>query len=284
MWYKAISRVLHFQNSVPVLATTIWAILINSLKTSLQFLRPPNYFALMQPIILLHGALGAASSMLSLSKALDPLAEVHILDFSGHGESRWPESGFSIETFENDVLRFMNARNIRTAHLFGYSMGGFVALRLARQYRERILTVTTLATKMDWTEESCSRESMMLDVDAMESKVPRFVAALAAIHPRSGWRMIVEHTQKMIQGMYQYRFSKDELGQISQPARVMVGDRDKMVSLTETIDTYRALPNGSLCILPDTPHPMEQTDKTLLASLIRPVLGKVPSEAFNLIP
>src|SRR4051794_9210790 len=113
----------------------------------------------MQPIILLHGALGAASSMVSLSNALDSIAEVHIMDFSGHGEAQWPDKGFSMETFEADVIGFMDARGLKAAHLFGYSMGGFVALRLAATYPDRILTVTTLATKLAWIEETCIKES-----------------------------------------------------------------------------------------------------------------------------
>jgi pimeloyl-ACP methyl ester carboxylesterase len=231
----------------------------------------------MQPIILLHGALGAASSLYSLSKLLDPHSEVHILDFSGHGEARWPEHGFSVETFESDVVRLMDARGISAAHVFGYSMGGFVGLRLAARLPKRFLSVTTLATKMDWTEATCSKESAMLNADAMESKVPKFVAALSAAHPRNGWRMIVEHTQELIRSMSQYRFSPEDLASINLPVRLMVGDRDKMVGLDETIATYRALPNASLCVLPDTPHPLENVNRQLLASLIHNTMVKADS-------
>jgi len=237
----------------------------------------------MQSIILLHGALGAAASMVSLSNALDSLAEIHIMDFSGHGEAKWPEEGFSMETFEADVIRFMDARGLKTVHLFGYSMGGFVALRLAAQYPDRILTVTTLATKLAWTEETCIKESSMLNADAMESKVPKFVAGLATMHPHSGWRAIVENTQQLIKGMYQYKLSPEELEQTKQPVLLMVGDRDVMVGLDETTEAYKALPNASLCVLPQTPHPLEKANKPLLASLVRTMLPKESPEAFNLM-
>lgn len=237
----------------------------------------------MQPIILLHGALGAASSMVSLSNALSTFAEVHFMDFSGHGEAEWPEDGFSMDTFEADVIRFMDTRELKAAHLFGYSMGGFVALRLAAKHPDRVLTVTTLATKLAWTEETCMKEASMLNADAMESKVPKFVTGLTAIHPCAGWRPIVEHTQQLIQGMHRYKLSHEELAQIKQAVRLMVGDRDKMVSIGETIDAYKALPNASFCVLPETPHPLENTDKALLASLIQPMLSKASSEAFNLM-
>jgi pimeloyl-ACP methyl ester carboxylesterase len=162
-------------------------------------------------------------------------------------------------------------------------MGGFVALRLAAKHPERILTVTTLATKLAWTEETCLKESSMLNADAMESKVPKFVAGLASVHPRAGWRKIVESTQEIIQSMHRYRLSQEELGQIKQPVQLMVGDRDMMVTIEETMEAYKALPTGSFCVLPETPHPLEKANKQLLASLIQNMLSKASSEAFNLI-
>jgi pimeloyl-ACP methyl ester carboxylesterase len=227
----------------------------------------------MQPIILLHGALGAAQSMLPLSKALDDIAEVHILDFSGHGEARWPDAGFTMEVFEQDVLRLMDARSLAAAHIFGYSMGGFVGLRLARTFPDRISSVTTLATKFDWTEEICAKEAGMLDADALEAKVPRFTAGLGQTHPANGWREVVDETRRMLQGMYRYRFSPEELAGIPVKVRLMVGDRDKMVRIDETLDSFRALTNGEFAVLPATPHPLEAANRDLLAAHIRGMLN-----------
>ncbi len=228
----------------------------------------------MQPIILLHGALGAASQLLLLSKSLNSLAEVHIMDFSGHGEASWPQEGLSIETFEADVLRLMDTQSIAAAHLFGYSMGGFVGLRLALSAPERIRSLTTLATKMIWTEGACAKEAAMLNADMMEAKIPKFVAGLAAAHSRHGWRKLVEHTQRLISGMSRYCFEPEELAGIRQPVQMMVGDRDKMVSIDETMAAYRTLPIGSLTVLPNTPHPLESVDTKLLASLIHSHIAK----------
>ncbi len=228
----------------------------------------------MQALILLHGALGAASSLLPLSNVLKAHAEVHTIEFCGHGEAQWPgeADGFIIETFEQDVIRYMDAHGIAAAHIFGYSMGGFVGLRLAAHVPGRILSVTTLATKMDWTEEACAKESAMLNADVMEAKVPRFVAMLAAAHPANGWHMLVENTQILLRDMSRYRFSNEALAALAQPVRLMVGDRDKMVSLAETMAAFRALPNASLAVLPDTPHPLEGAKPELLARLILGVI------------
>jgi hypothetical protein len=48
----------------------------------------------------------------------------------------------------------------------------------------------------------------------------------------------------------------------------MLGDRDKMVTLEETVTVYKNLLNAQLCILPNTPHPLEQVNVDLLAYVI----------------
>jgi pimeloyl-ACP methyl ester carboxylesterase len=173
-----------------------------------------------------------------------------------------------MEVFEDDVLRFMDEKGIAAAHLFGYSMGGFVALRLALRAPERILSLGTLATKMDWTEASCAAESSMLQPEAIAEKVPRFAEMLAATHPRNGWRKVVSETQRMIAEMHLHRITEEALSHIQQPACIMLGDRDKMVSIEETVALYRALPDASLAVMPDTPHPLERANMQVLAALI----------------
>lgn len=241
----------------------------DGISLSIKTIRFSLYFAPMQPIVLLHGALGSARSMYPLSTLLDDIADVHILDFSGHGEARWPEDGYSMQRFELDVLQLLEERNLSAVHIFGYSMGGFVGLRLAKSHPEKVLSVVTLATKFDWTEENCLRESQSLDADTLETKVPKFVAGLAQAHPRHGWRKVVDNTRDLLKGMSEYRFRNGDLGSIQTKVRLMVGDRDKMVRIDETREAFRSLPNAELAVLPGTPHALEAVNRELLAAHIR---------------
>jgi hypothetical protein len=49
----------------------------------------------------------------------------------------------------------------------------------------------------------------------------------------------------------------------------MLGDRDKMVSLEETVTVSKQLPNASLAVLPQTSHPVEKADPVVLSFFIR---------------
>ena len=55
------------------------------------------------------------------------------------------------------------------------------------------------------------------------------------------------------------------LGAIQCPVRLAVGDRDATVSLEETRDAMRAIPQAQLEVLPGTPHPFEKVPLTRLA-------------------
>ena len=228
----------------------------------------------MQPLLLLHGALGTSQSLLPLTSALSSVAKIYTLDLPGHGAAAWPEEGFSMEVFEKDVLRFMDANGLEAAHIFGYSMGGFVGLRLAMAHPDRILSLTTLATKLDWTEETCARESQMLNPDVLEAKAPKFTTALAEVHTQHGWRRVMEETRRLLGSMSNYKLSPAMLATIGTRVRLMLGDRDKMVRLDETVETFKMLPNAELAVLPGTPHPLEAADTALLAAHIVSMLSK----------
>jgi hypothetical protein len=50
---------------------------------------------------------------------------------------------------------------------------------------------------------------------------------------------------------------------------LLLGDRDKMVLLEETVAVYKSLPNAQMAVLPCTAHPIEQVDIALLDFFVR---------------
>jgi pimeloyl-ACP methyl ester carboxylesterase len=59
------------------------------------------------------------------------------------------------------------------------------------------------------------------------------------------------------------------LARITQPTRLMVGDRDTVVTVDETAAAARSLSAGEFAVLPNTPHPFEQVRIPLLVALLR---------------
>jgi pimeloyl-ACP methyl ester carboxylesterase len=227
----------------------------------------------MQQLLLLHGAIGASQQLMPLADQLSGQFKVHTLDFSGHGGKAMPDTPFSIELFADDVLQFMEKENLDKVSVFGYSMGGYVGMYLAKNYPEKIDKVITLATKYDWTPEIAVREIQMLNPDKIEQKVPAFAETLKQRHAPNDWKKVMHKTTEMISALGENNtLTTEDYAGINTPSMILLGDRDKMVSLEETVSVYKALPNAQMCILPATQHPIEQVNKDLLTFIVKTFL------------
>ena len=90
-----------------------------------------------EQLLLLHGALGSTAPFDSIIKPLENTYEVYTLNFDGHGGEPIPEH-FSIDLFTNNVIDFLNTKAIDNITVFGYSMGGYVALNAALKVPQKI--------------------------------------------------------------------------------------------------------------------------------------------------
>lgn len=96
-----------------------------------------------EPVLLLHCSCSSSSQWESLREALDQAFRVVATDQWGCGESEpWTGQGqFSLQQEAVQVISII--RDIGSAvHLVGHSYGGAVALRVAREQAERILSLT----------------------------------------------------------------------------------------------------------------------------------------------
>ena len=171
--------------------------------------------------------------------------------------------------FVENVCDVMDRSAIDRASLFGYSMGGYVALCLAASRPDRVERIMTLGTRFRWTPEGAAREGAMLDPRRMEEKVPQFAALLRARHVGAGWEDVLDRTREMMAALGAGPELTDAtLGSIDIPARIAVGDRDGTVSVEESAEIARVLPRGELEVLLNTPHPFEKIDAARLAESI----------------
>ena len=224
----------------------------------------------MQPIILLHGALGSKDMMEPLTQTLHGSGQVLSFNFSGHGGAPFPSTPFTIPLFAEEIRTYMNAHAIEKAHLFGYSMGGYAAMYLAQQHPEMVSSVITLATKFYWDEQVAAKEVGMLNAEKIKQKLPAFAAELEQRHQPNDWTALLEKTKELLLGLgKQNTLQVTDYTSITTPTVLLLGDRDKMVSLEETVAVYKALPNAQLGVLPGTPHPFEQVNVDMLSWFIR---------------
>lgn len=228
----------------------------------------------MQQILLLHGAIGAANQLSLLQEELADSFSVYRLNFKGHGGSPYAAAPFSIKLFAAEVIAFLDKKEISSIPVFGYSMGGYVAMYLAKYHPERVNKIITLATKFNWNETIAANETKMLNAGKIETKLPDFAAALQKRHAPNDWKTVLEKTAAMLIKMGKDNPLKPEdYPAILHPVLLMLGDRDKMVTLDETVEVYKNLPKAQLTILPNTAHPLEMVNQARLAYEIRSFLS-----------
>jgi len=220
--------------------------------------------ALPTPLILLHGALASRDQFTALRKLLEDDHEVYDLNFSGHGDNRSIHD-FSMERFTADVVEMMEDKGITHANFFGYSMGGYVALLVARNFPSLVGRVITLATKFDWTPESAAQETRRLIPEKVEAKVPAFADTLRLRHGDPHWKQVMLKTSRMMTGLGQGDAMKpQDFRDILQPVLLMVGELDHMVSAEETLTIADVLPRGELRVLEGIHHPFESLDPAMI--------------------
>src|SRR5688572_23708966 len=97
-------------------------------------------------LVLLHGANGGSVEIEPLRAALSDYFEVSAPDWLGHGGRPVPKD-IDVPALAADFIDGMNRRGIERAWIAGYSVGGYIALYMARRFPERVQGVRRPATK-----------------------------------------------------------------------------------------------------------------------------------------
>lgn len=220
----------------------------------------------MEKLLILHGALGSKSQFEVLLNSFSPQIDAYFLEFSGHGIQPFQKE-FSIQQFSQELLRYVEINNLKGCHVFGFSMGGYVALHTAHHYPDYFQSIQILATKLEWSQEIADKETKMLNAEKIIEKVPAFAEDLEKRH--NDWLKLLNCTKSLMDTLgKQPLLTEKELQAIETHVTIMRGAQDNMVSEEESIWATNHLKNASYQELKDRKHPIEKYDKTLLAKMI----------------
>ena len=228
----------------------------------------------MLPTLLLHGAIGA-------KEQLEPLAielrqnglEVHTLTFEGHGNQPSRGRPFRVRFLIENILEYMSENGIEQVNLFGHSLGGLVAVNMAFSHPEKVGRAFTLGTKFVWSPEIAQKEQKNLNPEKILEKVPKFADMLAKRHTAVDWQENMAQSREMMSDFGENPPDFEQFEQTKQPITIGIGDRDNLSTLEESAEVARILPNGALQVFPNTKHPIEQVDLSMLAYAIKRAFG-----------
>lgn len=229
-------------------------------------------------IFVVHGALGSAVQMEPIAHALESLGDVHNVELPGHGQTPLPAgSDFSIDTF-TDALALAIGRASHDAtvkrFVFGYSMGGYVALALEANRPGTFAGILTLGTKFAWTPALALRDGSRLNADIIAEKVPKFATALEERHRNTGgWKLVLDRTANLLVQLGDKPIlTRQSLGGVQARTCIAVGERDDTVSADEAREYAGYVPNARAEVLPDTPHSIERVSAEAIAEQMRTLI------------
>ncbi|MBY0516321.1 MAG: alpha/beta hydrolase [Bacteriovoracaceae bacterium] len=218
----------------------------------------------MRDIILIHGALETSDCMRPLGELLNESFKVHYLNLSGHDQKSAMPEPFRIETFVIELDEYIKKHKILNPTVMGHSMGGYIALSHKAFVEDSpIQRIITYGTKFNWSETTVSQMLVQLHPEN-----EALVEHLKKVFGDNGLRLLAS-TQHLMNHLERLDgLTPLDLEEIDIPIDLILGDKDKVVSIEETQNIKNCLSQAQLHILNDSRHEMERCNLNALAAII----------------
>jgi 2-hydroxy-6-oxonona-2,4-dienedioate hydrolase len=245
------------------------------------------------PLILMHGTGGHLEAYTRNLRALAARHRVIAYDFPGHGWTTTAGSDLEIDDYIAHLLGLLDELGVDQAHLCGESLGGWVALKFAARYPERVgrLILNTPGGTMARPEvmERIRSLSQAAAADPTQQRVrarlewlmadPRsvtdeLVTIRQAIYSRPGFPESMRHILCLQDPQVRRRnlVTDAELAAIAAPALVIWTSEDPSGPAKAGLDMAERIPAGEFQLIKDAGHwpqweQQEQFDKLVLEFL-----------------
>jgi pimeloyl-ACP methyl ester carboxylesterase len=215
------------------------------------------------PLVLVHGLGARGEDWAAMIPALAARGfHVYVPDLLGYGRSPRPDVDYSISLEEQTVVQFMKAKHVPRADVGGWSMGGWIAMKLALDHPEivdRLVVYDSAGVYFPATwEPVLFTPSDVLGVKKLISKLtpkprplPDF-AAEAALRKleRNAWVV-----QRSMSAMTNGRDLLDfRLHGITQPMLIMWGAQDDLIPLSVGDGIHKKVPQSVLNVVEGCGH------------------------------
>lgn len=252
--------------------------------------RPPARTGL-PPALFVHGLGGSSQNWSALMPLLQDVVDCEAVDLPGFGDSPPPDDGnYSVTGHTRAVIRFLDAEERGPVHLFGNSLGGAIATRLAAVRPDLVRTLTLISPALpeirvqrpavptgllavpgiaslfsrmtrDWTAEQRTRGVMALCYgDPGRVSEEGFRAAVAEMERRLQLPYFWDAMARSARGIVDAYTLGGQHGlwrqaeRVLAPTQLVYGGRDQLVSYRMARRASAAFRDSRLLTLPDAGH------------------------------
>jgi len=217
-----------------------------------------------KPLVLLHGAFYTIQmNWAQLIPELSKTRKVIAIELQGHGHTPFSDRKLDFTTLASDVEGVLDHLKVDSADIAGYSMGGYVAYKLAIQSPKRVRKLVIISSTYK------SSGWMPQVTDAFKAFKPEFFtkspmhAAYDAVAPdKTKWTNFLE--QMIAFAKVPFDMGETNVARLTMPVLIISGDNDGLDKI-ELIKTYQllggavcadfgAMPKSQLAIVPSQGH------------------------------
>lgn len=217
------------------------------------------------PVVLVHGLGGRAEDWANLMPQLvHDHHRVYALDLPGYGRSDWPtDATYSIREESDAVEAFMDNRRLERTDLGGWSMGGWIAMRVALDQPQRIRRLMIF-------DSAGTRFSLNWDPAIFEPDTPQKLQAMDNLLLPNGaphipgfiqhaiFRFVKVHGWVVRRNMDSMLTGKalldGKLGSLKMPMLIVWGKQDHLIPVSVGEQIHRDVPQSELEIFDGCGH------------------------------
>jgi pimeloyl-ACP methyl ester carboxylesterase len=243
-----------------------------------------------EPLVLVHGLGYDRLGWGPLPVALARDFQVMLLDNRGVGDSDVPEGPYAVAQLAADAVAVLDAAGIASAHVFGVSLGGYVAQELALSYPARVRRLVL-----------CSTSPGGPRAHPMPAAGLEAFGRFPTMEREAGLRLMVENSlgehgvrerPELVEEIYRYRLERgptlagwqsqayagatfdayDRIGGISASTLVLHGGADNVVDPRNGELLAELIPGARLETIDDRGHLMMWEEAEWVAAIVKEFL------------
>lgn len=240
------------------------------------------------PLVLLHG--GLFDSDLQFGALLPELArgrELVTMDFQGHGRTNdVDDRPISVDRLASDVVGLLEHLGLPQVDIFGFSLGGAVALHLAIAHPElvRRVVISSVAFHPDGNRGGNAEAVGEMTVDMIAGTPMEQNYRAKSPHPEK-LQTLLTKLARFLQDLPAW--SDDDIRGIAAPTLITVGDCD-MVKLEHAVrflqlrggdvnGDFAGVPASQLAVFPGTTHFFGLSRTTMVVDAVTTFLDTDPA-------
>ena len=171
-------------------------------------------------ILCLHGLTANCRCWDVIASALAPQHRILTVDLRGRGLSEKPPTGYSEKHHAGDIRSLMDNMGLNRVVIMGHSLGGYIAMRLAADYPDRIEGLILVDAGGDLTQEHWDRVGVAIRIsvdrlDRIFSSWNDFIEMMKKAPPLQPWSPAIEayfrYDMEEVEGGVRSRIRKESI-------------------------------------------------------------------------